>query len=167
MCVWRRASPLLEGGPPCPGKYGKCGAWLNVKCKSWGQAQPQPSSLPCLSTAIPFMDQFAGGVAYLVCPFKQEQWPKIFWCYEILLHLFLPRCRERRWGPDDFRQWGRSLLEASSIFIISWLCSVDLPCFYDIFFPNWGDLSMTYWVTPGKSFKRSRLDPNLSWFRKV
>lgn len=45
-----------------------------------------------------------GGVAYMVCPFKQEEWPKIFWCYEILLHLFLPRCREHRWGQDEFRQ---------------------------------------------------------------
>ena len=110
------------------GRHGLC--WRDTFCVlgnmkeerfHWmSSASREDKSTLSLSPVPPLyslMDQFWEELI-MVCLFKQEEWPKILQCYGIFLYLFLPRPRGHCWNQDEFRQWGCSLLEASSILTV-------------------------------------------------
>ena len=116
MCVWRKAGMASAGGTPSVSweiwrRRGLAECHVQV-----GRTSP-PSAFSPMPPLYSLVDQFWEELI-MVCLFKQEEWPKILQCYGIFLYLFLPRHGGHCWNQDEFRQWGCSLLEASSILTV-------------------------------------------------
>ena len=89
------------------GRHGLC--WRETLCvlEIWrrrglaecqvqvGRTKPTPAFFSHVPPPYSYMDQFWEEVI-MVCPFKQNKWPKILQCYGIFLYLFLPRHRGHR-----------------------------------------------------------------------
>ena len=69
-----------------------------------GRTRPTPAFFSPVPPPYSFMDQ-SWEELIMVCPFKQNKWPKILQCYGIFLYLFLPRHRghhcEMNSGNED------------------------------------------------------------------
>lgn len=161
-CVWRQALPMLEEGPLCSGKHMEklIGTWLNVKCKSWGQAQPQASTFTCLSTHTHILPGLFWEELIVVRPSEQERWPEI-----VLWDSFIPVSLDVGNPVGMKMDLGSPFQPYGSLNCVQWIYLPHnrfLPCSCEVCSPTWGLLSLVYLMMLGKLLKLFGLDSKIS-----